>query len=404
MNIVHVNTYDKGGGAEIVAMQFLDYQQSSVLVVKTASLNHQRVRELPKYRKDRFFHFVDQLMWKIGIHKKFKRIFFFEDECNDTYAKLAALSEYQMADIIHLHNLHGGYFDLTALRKIAKEKKIVWTLHDMWSMTGGEAYTFDNENYKAGIAYTPFTDQYPLRNSAIDRRQHFMDLKKKIYLEIAESIVFVPVSSWLKACFQSAYVFNQQLTTKVIHNGIDTSIFYQQGERTWSTPRLLLFNNKNPFKGTELFEQILPHLPENINITIVGNKLPFTPIQQHTYLPYITDRIELARCYNEHDILLFPSKAEALGLVPMEAMACGVCVFASAVGGIPEIVKNNDTGFLFEDAQELLPLLKMQLENIQHIRLIGKNASNYISKEFSLSRMMENYTMLYKLILNESAS
>ena len=57
MNIVHVNTYDKGGGAEIVAMQFLDYQQSSVLVVKTASLNHQRVRELPKYRKDRFFSF-----------------------------------------------------------------------------------------------------------------------------------------------------------------------------------------------------------------------------------------------------------------------------------------------------------------------------------------------------------
>ena len=88
----------------------------------------------------------------------------------------------------------------------------------------------------------------------------------------------------------------------------------------------------------------------------------------------------------------------------MEAMACGVCVFASNIGGIPEIVKNNDTGFLFEDAQELLPLLKMQLENIQHIRLIGKNASNYISKEFSLSRMMENYTMLYKLILNESAS
>ena len=92
-------------------------------------------------------------------------------------------------------------------------------MDDMWSMTGGEAYTFDNENYKAGIAYTPFRDQYPLRNSAIDRRQHFMDLKKKIYLEIAESIVFVPVSSWLKACFQSAYVFNQQLTTKVIHNG-----------------------------------------------------------------------------------------------------------------------------------------------------------------------------------------
>ena len=93
-------------------------------------------------------------------------------------------------------------------------------------------------------------------------------------------------------------------------------------------------------------------------LIVVGRALEISNINlsKTTHIKPIKCRTELAKLYNNSTILLFPSKADNLPLVPMEAMACGVCVFASAVGGIPEIVKNNDTGFLFEDAKLYLSL------------------------------------------------
>lgn len=402
MKILHINTYDKGGGAETVVMQLLHYQSDSNLLAKKKTIINKKTIELPQSKIDTFFHLLDQLLWKFGIHKKFKRIFFIEDEWNCTYSKFKKMPAYLEADIIHLHNIHGGYFDLKALRKIAAEKKIVWTLHDMWSMTGGEAYTFENDNYKKGIAYTPFGNQYPLRNSIIDRRQYYMNLKKKVYASIASSIVFVPVSNWLNNCLHESYVYNQQLSTHVIHNGIDTNIFKINNEKNWKTTRLLIFNSNNPFKGAEIYKDILPHLPEDIEITIIGEKLTFDTTQKCTYLPFIKDRQELANCYNQHDILLFPSRAEALGLVAMEAMACGMCVFASNIGGIPEIIEDKKTGFLFSHAKELLELLEVQLSDLEQLRHVGKKASEAISTQFTLKKLMQNYDQLYEAILNRA--
>ena len=48
-------------------------------------------------------------------------------------------------DIIHLHNIHGYYFDLNILRCFEKDKiPIVWTLRDTWVVTGRCAYFGDN--------------------------------------------------------------------------------------------------------------------------------------------------------------------------------------------------------------------------------------------------------------------
>ena len=102
------------------------------------------------------------------------------DEFHFTYKKLKDNPYYKECDIVHLHNIHGSYFDIESLLLIAKDKYIVWTLHDMWIMTGGEAYTFENNNYQTGIGTTPYIANYPLNNPVIDRRQHFLQKKKSI--------------------------------------------------------------------------------------------------------------------------------------------------------------------------------------------------------------------------------
>ena len=53
-------------------------------------------------------------------------------------------------DIIHLHNLHGGYFQTNLLPRLAKIAPIVWTFHDMFPITGHCAHSFECEKWKTG--------------------------------------------------------------------------------------------------------------------------------------------------------------------------------------------------------------------------------------------------------------
>ena len=68
----------------------------------------------------------------------------------------------------------------------------------------------------------------------------------------------------------------------------------------------------------------------------------------------------LRALYHERDVLVFPSIFdEPWGISQAEAMAAGLCVVSSDVGGIPEVIENGVTGFTFprEDAMTLSRLL-----------------------------------------------
>jgi Glycosyltransferase Family 4 len=258
MNVLHINSYAHAGGAEQVARDLLKNPLvHSHLAVQSSTLDDKRIIELPLLLMDKFFHVLDKLCWKIGFRNTFKVLFGIVESINLTHNKLKWLKAYQEADINHLHNIHNHYFGLNALINIAQEKNIVWTLHDMWAVTGGEFYTYHNLNYQKGIGKTDIKYLYPLQDPLIDRRQHLLQRKKQIYLRIASKITFVPVSDWLEKIFRSSYVFNEQLKVRRIYNGVDTSIFYNKNNRIWLKPRLLFFNSPGESKAAYLFLNIL---------------------------------------------------------------------------------------------------------------------------------------------------
>lgn len=401
MKTLHINTFNQQGGAETIAYALFKSSKDNTLLVYQKSGVEDGIIEFEKDKQDAFFHVLTKLKWRFRPDFSFKKVFFLDDEFNHTFKKLKKLKIYQEADIVHLHNIHGGYFDLTALVEIAKEKKIVWTLHDMWCMTGGEAYTFENENYKIGIGKTPYISVPPLNNPLIDRRQHFLELKKRIYAEIASSITFVPVSNWLNKCLQDSFVWNSSLQSVVIYNGVDNSIFYKNRKSTTSTvPKILIFNNNNIFKGENVFQEVLEKIETSFELYIVGKQLSVNNqhlTQVHHFAP-IRDRAELAALYNTVDVLLFPSKADNFPLVPLEAMACGVCVLASNIGGIPELIKHQQTGFLFNEKEELIKILNNLLKSQELISSIGNEGNKFVMENFTLDKMIKRYMNLYKRI------
>ncbi len=403
MRVLHINTFNQHGGAETITNAlFSSNPENSMLVKKKLHVTQPGITEFPINQLDRLFLVLDKLKWRFQPDYSFKKVFFMEEEFNSTYKKLKKMPCYLSADIIHLHNIHGGFFDIHALEDIAQEKKIVWTLHDMWCMTGGEAYTFENENYVKGIGKTPYLNVPPLNNPVIDRREHYIHLKKELYKKIAPNITFVPVSDWLNKCLLKSYVWNQDMKIRCIKNGIDTTIFNIQKQKDSQMPSILIFNSTNIFKGENIYTEILTSIPCPFELHVVGSKIQINNpnLQNIQHYEPIKDRHQLAELYNEVDILLFPSKADNLPLVPLEAMACGVCVFASDVGGIPEIIKHNTTGFLFSDKQELTRLLAEKLAELPLLRSIGLKASQEVNNHFTLPGMIAAYEILYSDILN----
>ena len=58
-------------------------------------------------------------------------------------------------DIVHFHNMHGGYFDLRALPVISRRIVVVVTLHDSWLLSGHCAHSFDCERWRSGCGSCP---------------------------------------------------------------------------------------------------------------------------------------------------------------------------------------------------------------------------------------------------------
>ncbi len=101
-------------------------------------------------------------------------------------------------------------------------------------------------------------------------------------------------------------------------------------------------------------------------------------------------RTDVLRLMQASDLLAFPSHVEAMSLVLLEAMAAGLPLVASRVGGTPEVVTDQIHGRLCHvgDSCDLLAKLRWALQHPQQMREMAARASERV-REFSEERMIE---------------
>lgn len=112
------------------------------------------------------------------------------------------------------------------------------------------------------------------------------------------------------------------------------------------------------------------------------------------FVDYVGDVIPM------FDVFAFPSRMEGLGSTLLDVMYFNVPVIASNVGGIPDIIKHEETGLLFENADDkaLAEGIIMLYQNRQYAKMLAEQAKKQLSS-YSPEAMAQSYFNLYKEIL-----
>jgi glycosyltransferase involved in cell wall biosynthesis len=120
---------------------------------------------------------------------------------------------------------------------------------------------------------------------------------------------------------------------------------------------------------------------------------------------------ELVRYYAMADVFVLPSvttkegETEGLGVVLLEAMACGVPVIGSAVGGITDIIKDQETGLLVrqKDPGDLAEKINRVLTDEELSRRLGKRGYDFAKERFSWSFIAGECLQIFRSVLEKRA-
>jgi len=101
--------------------------------------------------------------------------------------------------------------------------------------------------------------------------------------------------------------------------------------------------------------------------------------------------------------MLMPSLWEGLGIVIMESFASGRLVIGSEVGGIPELIREGQTGYLVESdsVDSLVEKIKWCLENLSDCKKVAKTARREAEENFGAKEMATKYEKIYLDIVNK---
>jgi len=406
MKILHINEKDVVGGAAVCmnrlnkALSTFDHS-SHILVGRTEKTRGEVAAIRPQ-----------SLLSKISFHGLNLAGLNFAGILNPN--RIIQHPLFQNADIIHLHNLHGGYFNYRHLPKLSNEKPLVWTLHDMWSFTGHCGHSFDCDRWQTGCGHCPYPNIYPaVRRDATHKEWR---LKKNVYEQFR--IHLVCPSKWLQGLVKQSILRDQPL--HYVSSGIDLELFSRRNKtecrRVLGLPKdknILLYvaqSMDDPFKDYAMLISALNQLSEAVRreslLLIMGQNGSTTatitgmPVKT---LGFVEDEKKKTFAYNAADLFVYPTKADNQPNALIEALACGCPSVSVQIGGVPELVDHNSNGRLVKagDAAAMAREIENLLTNNQLRNQYADSAREKAKKQWGLKLYAEKMIAVYKEAIDD---
>ncbi len=204
---------------------------------------------------------------------------------------------------------------------------------------------------------------------------------------------------------------NPNLPLKTIYNGIDTKKF-KPADKNKSESKLKIICTARLIKrkGQDILIKAIAHLKEKQDIEIFCNlvgdgdeKLNYEQLARQLNVGRLINfvssvsRESIVEHYNDADIFVLPSYNEGMSNAVLEAMACGLPVIVTDVGGTAEMVTEGENGFIFEKSnhKELAVILEKLYLNPKLVSKMGK-LSREKAKIFNWRNIGYEYIELFK--------
>jgi L-malate glycosyltransferase len=340
-------------------------------------------------------HFVSYAL-PFRLNEYIERIYFHEVEMSSyplfefplyslaLASKMVEVTKYENLDLLHVHyaipHATSAYLAKQMLRDF-KNIKIITTLH-------GTDITL------------------------VGLEPSFLPLVK---FSMEESDGLTAVSRFLKEKTITSYDIDKNI--EVIPNFVDTNLFKPNGHtgfRQHIAPNgeriLVHISNFRQVKRVpdtiRMFERVVKEIPSKL--VLVGDGPERSECERLCrtlgiceHVRFLGKQERLVDILTASDIFLIPSQSESFGLAALEAMACGLPVISSSVGGLPELVKHNETGFISEigDIERMAKYAVDLLGNDRKYELFSDNARKR-AMQFDKSVVIPQYESYYEKVMN----
>lgn len=309
------------------------------------------------------------------------------------------ISEINKFDLIHLHWINNGFFNLEKINKI--NIPIVWTIRDMWPFTGGCHYTLGCNKFHFNCKSCPSIKNLLFNNDFI------LDLfKKKISVLKNKNIHLVGISKWIETEIKKSLIFKNSKVYQ-IYNCIDDDLFFPEkinvAREKLNLPQkkfiILIGSQKLNDKlkdNKKILELVDNKKFKDFYFITFGSK--FNSFKNLKNFGFVNDKNILRKIYSAANIFMSFSKQEAFGKTIVESIMCNTPVISSDNISSKELIIHKENGYIVED--------KNYSDAIQWIyNNLNKNIKDvniFKSKKFSLKEISSQYIHLYSKILKKN--
>lgn len=414
--VVLVNHSDSLGGAAVVSFRLLQALRKigvdARMVVYTKTSEEENVADVGT----RFVRGLAFIMERIGILPAvgFKYVNLYKVSTGDFALNVHRHHWVEEADIVCLNWINQGLMSLGGIRKLHRMgKKIVWTLHDMWAMTGICHHAYECENYVLECGHCPFLAS-PYSN---DLSHRYWKKKRKLYDEVP--IKFVTVSKWLENLTRKSSLL-RNADVRTIHNAFPVDQFYTAPPRnlysflTPEKPNIILFGAArldDPIKGLDYMIDALNYIFDNYPLLSSKTAVYFFGALKN---PQALDKLRFShRCFgliNDFKIIRYlcsiskvmvsSSLYETLGGTLIEGQAGGAIPVTFAPDGRADVVKHLKNGYVarYKDSRDLAEGILWALNS----DISREELHQSVADRFSAPVIARRYAELFSEILAES--
>lgn len=334
-------------------------------------------RRLNRFQDNIFFHEVEVRDYPVFITSQYAL---------SLVSKMVEVSTYENLDLLHVHYAIPHATSAYLARQILGKNtpKIITTLH-------GTDITL------------------------VGTQRSFLPITR---FSISQSDGITAPSQYLKQTTYDKLNVSTEHAVEVIPNFVDTELFRPKAQDCTTIPQCV-GNKEHVLVHTSNFREVkrvddvvkvfdivrkqfpsrlifIGDGPERSRVEALVHDLGLKEAVQ--FLGKLETFVEVLQ---NSSVFLLPSESEGFGLAALEAMSCGVPVVASRIGGIPEVVIEDEVGFLAPvgAVEEMASKVLMLLKDAQLWHRFSANARKLAVEKFPIDRIIDQYEEYYRKIL-----